>query len=199
MHQHLECAKSLSPANLEYLAALPLSLSPHPKLRVVHAGVIPNIDLQKQTAWTLINIRNVVEKPTPKHIDLTVNNKPAAPRQSFEGTGYHDLGEPWVKLYAGPEHIFFGHDAKRQLQIAAYATGLDTGCCYGGSLTAAIVKCDESHDDLINEAQESQYKIEEWENDNRHVSATGVVYRLIPTKANQVYKNPFKPTPSLHR
>jgi len=200
MTNHIETAKSLSKQNVEYLASLPLHLSPHPKLRVVHAGIIPNIEMQKQRPWNLLNMRNIIERPTPKHGDLMINNQPATPRQSYEGTGYHDLGAPWVQLYSGPEHIFFGHDAKRNLQIATYATGLDTGACYGGSLTAAIIKCDENTDDIINSLNEEKYKTEDWEDQTmKYQSAGGIIYRLIQQKSSKVYipMNKQEVTPKL--
>lgn len=50
----------------------------------------------------------------------------------------------WSDLYDGRDgHAFFGHDPQistSQPLRATCATGLDTGCCFGGRLTAAVLE-----------------------------------------------------------
>lgn len=45
----------------------------------------------------------------------------------------------WGSLYEGPPHVVFGHNAPTGIQIHRWATGLDSGCVYGGALTAMVL------------------------------------------------------------
>ncbi|RLB52461.1 MAG: metallophosphatase [Deltaproteobacteria bacterium] len=118
---YLDAYESLAEEDFEYLEALPyhLALPEHGAL-VIHAGLIPGVPLEEQTPKNLISMRN---------IDL----------DRGEATKRIDRGVPWASLYEGPEHVFFGHDAVRGLQEHPFATGLDTGCVYGGELTAMLL------------------------------------------------------------
>jgi hypothetical protein len=48
-------------------------------------------------------------------------------------------GALWGSRYHGPPHVVFGHNAAPGLQLHPWATGLDTGCVYGGRLTALVL------------------------------------------------------------
>ncbi|AHG01313.1 metallophosphoesterase (plasmid) [Halostagnicola larsenii XH-48] len=54
--------------------------------------------------------------------------------RSPEGNGYD--GPFWFEEYDGPPRIFFGHTVLNEPFESESAVGLDTGCVYGGSLTA---------------------------------------------------------------
>jgi hypothetical protein len=49
-------------------------------------------------------------------------------------------GPAWGTRYHGPVHVVFGHHAQPEPQIHPFATGIDTGCVYGGTLTAMVLR-----------------------------------------------------------
>lgn len=51
-------------------------------------------------------------------------------------------GVEWASKWDGPQHVVFGHDAKRGLQKLPLATGLDSGVCYGFRLSALVVQAE---------------------------------------------------------
>jgi len=115
---------TLEKADWDYLDALPLFLRLGPEKTgdadtvVVHGGVVPGVPIEKQEREHFLTLRSIREDGTPsKKIE----------------------GRPWAAVWKGPERIVFGHDAVRGLQQEPMATGLDTGCVYGGKLTALLL------------------------------------------------------------
>lgn len=100
------------------LEALPLWLDLDPALRVVHAGVIPGLTMADQDPYHLTHLRSI----------------------SDDGKPSSKWGPPWGARYVGPPHIVFGHNARKDPQVHRDATGLDTGCVYGGELTAFVLE-----------------------------------------------------------
>ena len=49
---------------------------------------------------------------------------------------------PWYQFYRGERTVVFGHWARRGLVVAPRVRGLDSGCVYGGPLTAWIAEED---------------------------------------------------------
>lgn len=49
---------------------------------------------------------------------------------------------PWDDFYKGRRRVVFGHWARRGLVLRPQCVGLDTGCCYGGKLSAWIAEQD---------------------------------------------------------
>lgn len=85
----------------------------------VHADFIPGVKLTQQNPRLMMNMRNVLG-------DGTVTVKNVADCE-------------WAKLWKGPQTVVFGYDALRGLQQYDYATGIDTGCVYGGRMTALLL------------------------------------------------------------
>lgn len=116
---HREVAAAMDDDDWALLEALPLWLElPEHEALVVHAGLVPGVPLEEQRPTDLVHLR-VVED---------VAGGPV----------------PWASLHRGPPHVVFGHDAVRGLQLHPWATGLDTGCVYGGALTALVLAAGEA-------------------------------------------------------
>jgi hypothetical protein len=116
-HQRLMAL--LSPEDWELLETLPLYLEvPEHEILLVHAGLVPGVPIDQQDPWVLTHVRSIQEDGTPTHRFGPV---------------------PWGARYHGPPHVVFGHNARREVQLHPWATGLDTGCVYGGGLTAMVL------------------------------------------------------------
>ncbi len=85
---------------------------------VVHAGIIPGAHLEQTDPYHLTRLRRIQEMP----------------------------GQPyWYEFWQGPELVLFGHTPGKlpRTRFAGgrlVALGLDTGCVYGGSLTAYCIE-----------------------------------------------------------
>jgi len=114
-------------------------------VHVICAGLVPGVALQEQQLLSLVTMRNLVRKTDADEQEgCSEAARRAADNQAtnveYVAVESDRRGEPWAPLWRGPEHIYFGHDAKRRLQLCKFATGLDTGCLYGGALSAAILQ-----------------------------------------------------------
>jgi hypothetical protein len=118
--EHQAVADALSEEDWRTLEAMPLWLDlPDHGLRVVHAGVIPGVDVTR----------------TPKEALLKMRTIDSHGRWSDARDG----GDLWGTLYEGPPHVIFGHHARPAPQLHRWATGIDTGCVYGQRLTGMLL------------------------------------------------------------
>lgn len=117
---HQRHADALSREDWAWLEGLPLWLElPDYAMCVIHGGRFPDLPLEAHEPHVLYTMRSI--RP-----DGTSSNRV-------------DDGVPWASRWDGPEEIVFGHDAIRGLQKWPHATGLDTGCVYGNSLSAYVL------------------------------------------------------------
>jgi hypothetical protein len=117
---HRKLMQSFTDKDWQTMASMPLSAElPEHQLVIAHAGIVPVVPLAQQDPWVLTHLRSFDEQGEPSH---------------------RNGEESWAASYTGPTHVVFGHNALRGLQLHAHATGLDTGCVYGGRLTALVLE-----------------------------------------------------------
>ncbi|CAL1533767.1 unnamed protein product [Lymnaea stagnalis] len=127
LSQKYQYLSKFSTDDFKYLLNLPYSLTiPRINSIVVHAGLVPGVPLEHQCLINICHMRNLVYNETVLGPVPVAHSKP-------------EIGVAWGTLWKGPQHVYYGHDARRGLQDLPFATGLDTGCVYGGELTGIVI------------------------------------------------------------
>lgn len=101
--------------HMKWVSRLPLYIDLGDHL-VVHAGIRPARPLEQQTLEDLTQLRTL-DGPEP-------GNR---------------TGTPWFEEYRGDKIVIFGHWVFDAPLLKENAIGIDTGCVYGGRLTAMIL------------------------------------------------------------
>jgi hypothetical protein len=128
-----QTAEQIDPEGWALIESLPLWIDlPAHDLRVVHAGLEPGVPLADQAERHLLTIRTV--------------DQAGRPSDRREG------GQRWGACYEGPPQVVFGHNADFKPQLHPWATGIDTGCVYGGALTALVLPAGEPVPELARRA-----------------------------------------------
>lgn len=126
--------ESLSSGDLSWMRSLPLTVS-HGGWLVVHAGFEPGLPMDRQRPDKVMRVRWVGGDGI-----MVPSDDMRQPDGSFF----------WMEKWRGPESVLYGHAVHSLASPRTDAfggfrcVGIDTGCVYGGRLTAAIVKDDDS-------------------------------------------------------
>ena len=151
-----EVQESIGTAGWSWLAGLPLFLHINDTWSVVHAGCTPGKPVEEQDKRHLTRLRYV----------RRADGKMAKLGDPMTG----ETHAYWTELWDGSRSIVYGHHVEKRgpvhtwrwngkleqvicnpdghihdgLDLAGATLGIDTGCCFGGSLTAAIF-CRDGH------------------------------------------------------
>lgn len=89
---------------------------------IVHAGFLPKPSWHKQPIDTITQIQVIDE------------NGNGARRHAVNSDNY------WTNHWHGPPLVIYGHTSRPNVFRSPGAIGIDTGCVYGGHLTAYILE-----------------------------------------------------------
>lgn len=122
--------------DLLWLASLPRWIVLGGRWVAVHAGLVPGVPLSAQPTDWAVKLRYVDAAGRP------------APREAG------DAGAPgvrrWAEAWTGPDSVVYGHfpvgrgELRRdEPRPGIVCLGIDTGCVYGGALTALVLPAGE--------------------------------------------------------
>ncbi len=121
---HPETRKELREEHYAYFEKLPTFIRlPEFGAVVVHAGVMPNVAIESQDPYHLLHAQCV--RPPEK--------------KSYWPSKAPSTHTFWTNHWRGPERVIFGHTVLDEPLVTEHAVGIDTGCVFGGPLTAVVL------------------------------------------------------------
>jgi bis(5'-nucleosyl)-tetraphosphatase (symmetrical) len=123
---------ALSGDDIEWIEKLPLTIHIMDNIHLVHGGLEANLSFSDQRKDKLIRTRYV----SPEGKSLPLQPDKSAPPNSFF----------WSEIWKGPESFVYGHAVhsltdpridRHSETVVCY--GIDTGCVFGGRLTALVL------------------------------------------------------------
>lgn len=118
---------------------------------VVHAGLAPGVELEKQDPSMVMNMRTMIDGVPSDERSGKYWNKVGFvstptyrdhPPWAFSNSNTHQVWNKHQKKLPKKERttVIYGHDSKRGLQLEKYSMGIDTGCLKSGKLTAVVIE-----------------------------------------------------------
>ncbi|KAI9649002.1 hypothetical protein NHQ30_001568 [Ciborinia camelliae] len=115
---------------------------------VVHAGLVPGVELEKQDPSMVMNMRTMIDGIPSEERGGKHWNKVSSVFTSHHrlpGMSNFYTQQVWNKHEKKlPKKdrttVIYGHDSKRGLQLEKYSMGIDTGCVKGHKLTAVVIE-----------------------------------------------------------
>lgn len=117
-----------------WIASWPLYIRLAPQLAIIHAGLRKGFSIEQQEARTLLMMRYAMRD----------TGKMANMKRTGTDFLHPATAAFWTELWDGPEDVIYGHHPNRDgVGVDKSASGrtcygIDTGCCFGRSLTAAV-------------------------------------------------------------
>ncbi len=117
-----ETVRQLDEQDWKYLQGMKLTYSlPEFQTVCVHGGFLPNLPWDKQGADIVTRIQVIDNEGNPR-------KRTEAP-----------MGRDWADEWEGPPFVVYGHSPRPDVHRRPWSLGLDTGCVYGGYLSACIL------------------------------------------------------------
>ena len=149
-NKHLDkVVDGLKKGDIKFIKSLPYFLKIK-NITIVHGGIPFDVKLNKK-----LTKEQKKELTMLRYYDKDLN--------SLSWREKDKLYKYWAELYDGREgFVVYGHNPFKKPRIDKYAVGIDTGCVYGGKLTAIIFKkkkkvFDTKHYELVSVSAKRNY------------------------------------------